>query len=318
MDKIADARYVSNFIGERLAAKGVLRSTVSLRRHRQEMEHADSKLVFLSKGRHGLVVVVSPALFPDVVAEEYCKAAQMRSHLGELGGPVLEPLDSGRIETSSYAVLPYRRPLARRPGLGWIDRKWMRRHLREWLLQVTQRRGAACETSRYEVPLHALAATVAADSPTAALLRTAEKHLTSGRFAPRACPMHGDLWAGNVLHGDASTAFALVDWRGSETQGFPLFDLIRTAESFELSPQALQRELQLHRAALGCQVADLPLYLLGALGHYAAHIGEMSPALFRAMADECVTRLSSALAVAPRSRSPASPTPRPAEPRSVA
>lgn len=303
VDKITDAGYLSNFVGERLAAKGLLRSPVSLQRHRQGMEDSDSKLVFLSKGRHGVVLVVSPAPFPEVVAEEYLKAAQMRSHLGELGGPILEPLDSGRIEGSSYAVLPYRRPLAKRRGLAWIERKGMQRHLREWLLQVTQRRSAACETSRYEIALQTLAATVASDGPTAALLRTAEKHLTSGRFTPRACPMHGDLWGGNVLHGTASTAFVLVDWRGSETHGFPLFDLIRTAESFEFSPRVLQRELQLHRAALGCQVADLPLYLLGALGHYAAHIGEMSPALLRAMADECVRRLSSALDVATRSRS---------------
>jgi streptomycin 6-kinase len=151
--------------------------------------------------------------------------------------------------------------------------------------------------SRYEAALQALSATATADGPTAALLRTVEKHMASGRFAPRACPMHGDLWKGNVLHGAASTAFTLVDWRGSEADGFPVFDLIRAAESFGLSPKALQRELQLHRAALRCQMQDLPLYLLGALGHYASHLGEMSRALFLRMADDSVTRLLSALEV---------------------
>ncbi|HZT03149.1 MAG TPA: phosphotransferase [Steroidobacteraceae bacterium] len=303
MDKITDAKYVSNFVGERLAAKGLLQSPVSLRRHRQAMEDADSKIVFLSKGRHGLVVVVSPALFPEVVAEEYLKAARMRSHLGDLGAPILEPLDSGRIGTLSYAVLPYRRPLARRRGLRWIDRKWMKRYVREWLLQLAQRRSTHCSLTRYEASLTALGRTVAADSVTAALLRSAEKYLRSGRFAPRACPMHGDLWGGNVLHGAASTAFTLVDWRGSEIDGFPLFDLIRTAQSFGFSAKALYRELQLHRAALGCQPEDLPVYLLGALGHYAAHLGEMAPRLFRDMADECVRHLSLALDSAARSGS---------------
>jgi hypothetical protein len=60
--------------------------------------------------------------------------------------------------------------------------------------------------------------------------------------------------------------------------------------------RALQRELRLHLIALGCQMEDLPLHLLGALGHYAAHIQEMSPSLFRAIADASVLRLTCALA----------------------
>lgn len=295
VNTIADANYISNFVGERLVAKGLLGSPKQLKRHVQGMDDPDSKLVFLSKGRHGFVVAVSPPLYPEVVAEECLKAAQMRSQLGDLGAPILEPLDTGRIETSTYAVLPYRRPLSKRRAVKWLHRLWVQRHLLEWLLQVAQRRSTSCAASRYEASLSALRAAIAADGPTAALVRTAENHLMSGRFIPRASPMHGDLWKGNVLHGMGATAFTLVDWRGSETDGFPMFDLIRAAESFGLSPKALRRELQLHRAALGCQMEDLPVYLVGALGHYAAHLGEMPPALFRSMADLCARQLSSAM-----------------------
>ena len=300
MKSITDANYVSSFVAERLVAKGLLRSPVPLRRYRQGGEDPDSKLVFLSDGSAGLVVTISPPEFPEVVAEECLKAARMQLHLGELSGPILEPLDTGRIQTSSYAVLPYRRPFSRRRGMQWIHRMWARYHVLEWLLQVAQKRSAACEASRYEASLKALADKFPKNSPTASLLWVAEEHLQSGRFAPRAAPMHGDLWRGNVLRGSASTAFTLVDWRGSTTDGFPIFDLIRVAESFGLSMKALGRELQRHRIALGCQVADLALYLLGALGHYAAHLGEMSPALFQSMADGCATRFSHALeALAP-------------------
>lgn len=296
MDTITDANYISDFVGERLMAKGVLHAPVSLQRFLQGgTDDPDSKLVFLNRGRHGFVVTISPLLFPEVVAEECDKAAQMRSRLGGLGAPILVPLDTGRILTSSYAVLPYRRPLSGRRGLSWLDRIWAKRHLLEWLLQVTQQGGAVCGIRRYEAALTALGDTLPAESPTGALLRTAEKHLRSGRFAARAVPMHGDLWKGNVLHGAASTAFTLVDWRGSATDGFPVFDLLRVSQSFGLTTRALLRELQLHRRALGCQMEDLPLYLLGALGHYARHLGEMSLALFRTMANDCVTRLSSAL-----------------------
>lgn len=293
---ITDANYISNFVGERLISKGLRASPVSLRRHSHDMaDLPDTKLVYLSKGRQGLVVMISPPQFPEVVAEECRKTLQMRSQLGDLGAPILEPLDSGHMESCSYAVMPYRKPLSSRRGMQWVHRIWVKRHLLEWLLQVAQRRSGTCEESQYRASLDALGERVAPDSPTAALLQMGQSRLRSGRFAPRTTPMHGDLWKGNVLHGVGSTAFTLVDWRGSEIQGFPLFDLIRTAGSFGLSPKALSRELQLHRAALGCQIEDLPLYLLGALGHYAAHLGEMSPDLFRSMADECAQRLSSAL-----------------------
>jgi hypothetical protein len=306
VDTITDANYISNFVGERLTAKGILGSPIPLQRHLQGMDDPDSKLVFLSKGRHGFVVAVSPLLFPEVVAEECIKAAQMRSQLGDLGAPILEPLDTGRIQTSSYAVLPYRRPLSKRRGLKWLHRFWVQRHLLEWLLQVVQRRSAPCAVSRYEAALNALRTAIPADSPTATLLRTAETHLLSGRFVPLASPMHGDLWKGNVLHGVGTTTFTLVDWRGSEIDGFPIFDLVRAAESFGLSPKVLCRELQHHRLALDCQMEDLPIYLLGALGHYAAHLGEMSPALFCTMADVCARHLLSALelAASPRSARP--------------
>lgn len=299
MRTLTDTNYVSAFVGERLVAKGLLRAPVALQRLGQDTDdHPDSKLVYLSRGRHGFVVAVSPPRFPEVVAEECLKAATMRSQLADLGAPILEPLDMGRIETSTYAVLPYRKPLSKRRGLNWAHRIWMKRHLIEWLLQVAQRRTAPCAQSRYEVSLQALGAVLAQDSPTAALLRTAEARLRSGRFAPRTTPMHGDLWKGNVLHGAASTAFTLVDWRGSETRGYPLFDLVRAADSLGLSPQTLHRELRLHRAALGCEMQDLPLYFLGALGHYAARLGEMPPAEFRAMSDRCATRLARALETA--------------------
>lgn len=291
MDTITDARFISRFIGERLMARGVLRSPPRLQRYSQGAEDADSKLVFLGTGREALVVTVSPTLFPEIVAQECQQAARMRSLLGALGAPILEPLDTGRVLTATYAVLPYRGPLARSRGLRWLDRRRVLRHVLGWLLQVARLHGAACEAARYDVALRALADAVPTDSPTGALAVAAAAHLASGRFAPRSLPMHGDLWTGNVLHGKAPARFTLVDWRGSALQGFPVFDLIRAAQSFGLSAAALSRQLQLHRAALGCQAQDLPVYLLGALGHYASRLGEMQPSLFRAMADDCVRLL---------------------------
>lgn len=296
-------------------AKGLLQSPLRLQRYSQGAEDADSKLVFLGTGRDGVVVTVSPTLFPEIVAQECLQAARMRSLLGALGAPILEPLDTGRVLTATYAVLPYRRPLATSRGLRWLERRRVIRHVLGWLLQVARRHGVACEAERYEAALRALAQAVPTDSPTAALAAAAAAHLASGHFTPRSLPMHGDLWKGNVLRGIAPARFTLVDWRGSALQGFPVFDLIRAAQSFGLSAAALRRELQQQRAALGCQAQDLPVYLLGALGHYASRLGEMRPSLFRAMADDCVMLLSGALTSDPVTSASAcaSPAPQPRE-----
>jgi len=297
VDVIDDADFVSRFVGDRLIARsGVFGKTLSLKRFSQGADDPDSKLVYLSQGKPGLVIVVSPALFPDVVAEECRKAAEMRSLLGDLGVPILEPLDAGRILASTYAVLPYRRPLSQRPILRRLDDMRVNRYLFEWLLQVARRHSISGEVSRYERAFRALDQAVSPESATAALLRKAETHLQSGRFVARSVPMHGDLWKGNVLRGAGPAPFTLIDWRGSSVDGFPIFDLIRAANSFHISPSALCRQLQLHRAALGCQMEDIPLYLLGALGHFAERRGEMPLTTLHAMIDGSVMRLSAALA----------------------
>lgn len=304
MEGLADIDSISILLSERLIAKGLLQPGLALKQYCHGINNPDKKLIFLDKRRNRLAVMVSPPLFPNVVAEECLKAEEMRSRLGELAAPILEPLDAGRIQELSYAVLPYRAPLSRRRGFGRLDQMRVKRHLLDWLHRITERRSAQCDPSRYRESLRALSQLVSRESPTAALIRSAEEHLKSGRFAARTAPMHGDLWRGNVLHGAASSGFAVVDWRGSLTEGFPVFDLVRVAESFDLSASSLGRELKRHQAALTCGAEDLPLYLLGALGHYAAHLGEMPPALFRAMADECVRRLAAALATAAPSLSP--------------
>src|SRR5690348_12715129 len=79
---ITDANYVSNFVGERLVSKGLLQSPIPLKRHLHEMaDLPDTKLVYLSRGRQGLVVMISPPQYPEVVAEECLKAAHIRSLL---------------------------------------------------------------------------------------------------------------------------------------------------------------------------------------------------------------------------------------------
>ena len=303
MDTITDVAYVSRLIGERLAARGIVEKPVSLERHSVGGALRDSKVIFLSKGAPGLVVVVSPRQYPGVVAEECHKAAEMRSLLGDLGAPILQPMAIGRIDRSTYAVLPYRRPLSRKRILGRLDLLRIQRHVCEWLLRVAQRHSAETDISRYHRALRALDRVVTPDSPATACLQSAQNQLRSGRFVARSMPMHGDIWKANVLRGGSAAApFTLIDWRGSATDGFPIYDLVRAAQTFRLSPRTLHAQLQLHRAALGCQPEDLSVYLMGSLGHYAGRLGEMSPENFRAMADECVTRLLAALAVGTEAR----------------
>ncbi len=69
--------------------------------------------------------------------------------------------------------------------------------------------------------------------------------------------------------------------------GFAIYDLMRFAGSFRLSPQMLREELAAHAAALGVPVEQTGTYLMAGLGHYARNLGQFPLPRFRAMAETC-------------------------------
>jgi aminoglycoside phosphotransferase (APT) family kinase protein len=114
---------------------------------------------------------------------------------------------------------------------------------------------------------------------------------------------HNDLWRGNVLLDPAlpwpaaarAGRFAIIDWAGAETSGYPLYDLIRLAQSVALRGKALADELSLHCRIVGGTLDDARPYLAAALGNLGLHLGQVPETRFVELANRCWRTLTSAV-----------------------
>jgi hypothetical protein len=89
--------------------------------------------------------------------------------------------------------------------------------------------------------------------------------------------------------------FMVIDWRGSQVDGFPIFDLVRFAESAGLSSKALRAELAQHAERLECGIGDTRDYLSAALGLIWANLDQFPPERFALMGTRNLQTLEAAL-----------------------
>ena len=86
---------------------------------------------------------------------------------------------------------------------------------------------------------------------------------------------------------DWSRRVCLIDWGGSEPQGYAMFDLVRAADALRLAPLRLQREVLAHCRALGCEPPDAASHLAAGLAHVHSHLGAFPLERFVDMAEAC-------------------------------
>lgn len=240
---------------------------------------ADSTSKFIVPGPGGdeAFLILSGSGNPDLVARA---AEGIRIARATLPDPtrqaVLPPLFEGRVAGLSCAAWPRHRPFGTDRRLRWYLRRW--RHappLLDWAcklctesLSMTGPRAETDETYRRAI------SSVMADEGFPAAMRsdaeTALARLDRGTWRPLHCLQHGDLWAGNILlpAGTGTSArFFVIDWAGLKRQGFPVFDLVRLADSLRCSGRMRDRMLDRIAAPLGCERFDLRGYLIAAIGN---------------------------------------------------
>lgn len=240
------------------------------------------------------ILHVSPAACPDVVAQGCEKARVFGERIGLAhASAILRPICEGRHEGRSFAMLPYRTPLSARLLVGRYQRWTITPALLTWLAGLAAQPANADDATVaaiYRANLHALADALDDTPSLRAEVDAGLAMLDRGEVAPQLVPMHGDLWKGNILGARNPDAypFAIIDWRGSETNGFPIFDLVRLAQSYRIPKRQLRAELDRHAGILGCGFAATRVHLLAGLGHYAANPGEMPLTVLRRMTDRCL------------------------------
>lgn len=239
------------------------------------------------------VVKVSPRDFPNVAREMAEKADTARTALGDrLGWAVALVLKQWEANGVSCALFEELTNISDNRVKRFVQLRRLTPPVLQWLRDVAALdRGVS---NQAECCLQALA-----DCPYDNLRRSVASPLASvrsGAFVARSTIMHSDLWIGNVMvDRSGSRPFVLIDWRGSNVDGFPIFDLVKFASSAGLRPKVLRAELAAHSERLGCDIEETRIYLLAALGYIWLHLEQFPPDRFLAMAENCLLTLDNAL-----------------------
>jgi hypothetical protein len=252
---------------------------------------ADSPIVY--RFGNGSVLKISPPAFPNVAREMAEKVSLAHEVLGEELGwaaPVL--LGQSEIDGCTCAWFGELAPISNNRMVRIIQLRRIAPAVLSWLRGVARLdRGINDQAG---VCLRALAG-----CPYGVVSRPAQEALIGierGAFLAQSRIMHGDLWLGNVMRDPAGVCdFVIIDWRGANLDGFPVFDLVKFAQSAEIGRRALRAELTAHAAALGCGILDTRTYLLAALGHIWINLDQFPPDRFAAMAESCLDTLERAL-----------------------
>ena len=254
---------------------------------------ADATQTFEVESNPPRIFQVSPTAFPNVVREAAQKAEAAREALGDaLGWAVLTPLEEWETHGASCALFEQLTPLSPNRLKRYLQKKKITPAVIEWLRKVAAiDRG---HNNQAEVCLTALA-----NCPNPPLRVAADQalgRLNRGLFAPRFRVMHTDFWIGNILLDPSGLRrFVAIDWRGSQVDGYPIFDLIRFADSVRLGTNVLRSELQKHAEVLGCELEDSRSYLVAALGHLWMNLDQFPAERFADMAERSLKVLDRAI-----------------------
>jgi hypothetical protein len=239
------------------------------------------------------VLKVSPPAFPNVISDMTAKAQQARIALGpHLGDVIPVPLGEWQMNGVTCALFERLTPIHDHGFRDFFQRRTIALQVLRWLRKVTEiDRGVPTGLEECLRALEHCPSERVKEAGRIALSQTAGRS-----FQPRSGVMHGDLWLGNVmLDPSGARDFMIIDWGGSQANGFPIFDLIRFAESTGLGARALRRELEAHALSLKCHVEDTRIYLAGALGHICLHLEQFPMERFIAMAERNLRTLEGAL-----------------------
>jgi hypothetical protein len=245
------------------------------------------------------VVLVSPLSFPNVAANEAraIKSARelLPSHLSPFLFDIVAEarLNDGR----TIVVMPRGIPLSNNRPIFALQKRRIKPVIFEWLRGLALEAAAPSEETctEFQASLESLATMNNLPAAISNAARDGLARLSRGTFVPRHCPMHADLWKGNIIYGP-DRSLKIIDWRGSRMDGYGIFDLVKFAQSFNIRAADFRSETRTHAYSLGIDVIDARTTLLAACGCISRNLGEFSLASFAAMTSSLFNFLEASMA----------------------
>jgi hypothetical protein len=232
------------------------------------------------------IVLVSPLAFPDVAADEARSIKSVRQLLpAHLSSLTLDIAAEGRLEDGrSFVVMPRGIPLSGSRLIFELQKRRIKPVIFDWLAGLATKAAAPSDktSAEYQASLESLARLNSIPAGISSAARDGLARLSKGGFVPRHCPMHGDLWRGNIIYGRDKSP-KVIDWRGSRMDGYGFFDLVKFAHSFRVKAEDLRSEVQIHAKSFGIDVIDARTTLLASCGFISRNLGEFPVENFVAM-----------------------------------
>lgn len=242
------------------------------------------------------ILHLSPESFPNVAAEEVAAMWHAKETIGlQLSGPILDIVATGWFCGRSYFVVPFARAFSENRFYYAVQKRLARKEVFDWLrgLALISSNVVAGDVGVFLSNLDFLKHTMNGCAGIGEDIDVAMALLKNNEVKPSHIPMHSDLWIGNVMR-KKNGELAIIDWGGFESRGYPLFDLVRFAESIGMTNSSLKAGIVEHLSILRQPPYAAPTLLLSGLGHIAQNLGEFPVKRFQILAETSVRQLTGA------------------------
>jgi hypothetical protein len=206
-----------------------------------------------------------------VVADEVAKIKLAKQRLSN-PDKIIDVIESGELQNGqSFAVFPKGKPLSNNRVVG----EWQKRRLMPpvllWLRSIAADASPpeAGASDEYTASLNALIRVPGLSSRVkdAAALGLELLNTELVRF----CPMHSDLWTGNLIQMPGGD-FRVIDWRGFQPHGYGFFDLVTLCRFLSISQREFRKELDAHEKLLSTNDEGAVMTMLAGCGHVFRHL----------------------------------------------
>ena len=240
---------IAKEIDEKLGSKLDLSSTRWINPAGAATGSVDATLALFVDGKKrydDIALLVANPNFPNTVAEDAARAFQVSSQVNEfVARHVATPLVQGAYGSQSYVALRRLDVVANNKFLRGIQKNVVAPKIVSWVAELgIQTRCEVSKKSEIETHVFDPLNSAIANRANASVFRK-QAEACSNTLAKQEnrsfwkCVEHGDFWLGNVLFErrilDWATSkeggFTVIDWRGSQDDGYPCADNLRFLQS---------------------------------------------------------------------------------------